>query len=102
MFGEFLNIIFRSIKLDKSLYKENRYFGEAGSHGFKSGPLLLIIEIRVEAETSSLQVCVFLGLRPGMRNLPTFRKISKSLKKRSRDLSANLCNFGTIAILANR
>ena len=30
MFGEFLNIIFRSIKLDKSLYKENRYFGEAG------------------------------------------------------------------------
>ena len=30
MFGEFLNIIFRSIKLDKSLYKENRDFGEAG------------------------------------------------------------------------
>ena len=29
MFGEFLNIIVRSIKLDKSLYKENKYFGEA-------------------------------------------------------------------------
>ena len=29
MFGEFLNIIFRSLKLDKTLYKENRYFGEA-------------------------------------------------------------------------
>jgi len=29
MFGEFLNIIFRSIKLDKSLYSENRNFGEA-------------------------------------------------------------------------
>ena len=29
MFGEFLNIIIRSIKLDKSLYKENKNFGEA-------------------------------------------------------------------------
>ena len=29
MFGEFLNIIVRSLKLDKSLYKENKYFGEA-------------------------------------------------------------------------
>tara|TARA_B100000700_G_C14744737_1_gene714702 strand:- start:232 stop:777 length:546 start_codon:yes stop_codon:yes gene_type:complete len=29
LFGEFLNIIVRSIKLDKSLYKENKYFGEA-------------------------------------------------------------------------
>ena len=29
MFGEFLNIIVRSIKLDKSLYKETKYFGEA-------------------------------------------------------------------------
>ncbi len=29
MFGQFLNIIVRSLKLDKSLYKENKYFGEA-------------------------------------------------------------------------
>ena len=29
MFGEFLDIIFRSIRLDKSLYKDNRNFGEA-------------------------------------------------------------------------
>ena len=29
MFGEFLNIIVRSIKLDKTLYKDNRNFGEA-------------------------------------------------------------------------
>ena len=29
MFGEFLNIIFKSIKLDKSLYIDNRNFGEA-------------------------------------------------------------------------
>ena len=30
MFALFLNIIVRSIKLDKSLYKDNQYFGEAG------------------------------------------------------------------------
>ena len=30
MFAQFLNIIARSIKLDKSLYKDNKYFGEAG------------------------------------------------------------------------
>ena len=29
MFGEFLNIIARSLKLDKSLYKDNKNFGEA-------------------------------------------------------------------------
>ena len=30
MFAQFLNILARSIKLDKSLYRENKYFGEAG------------------------------------------------------------------------
>ena len=29
MFGEFLNIIFKSIKLDKSLYADNKNFGDA-------------------------------------------------------------------------
>ena len=29
MFGEFLNIVVKSLKLDKSIYKENKYFGEA-------------------------------------------------------------------------
>jgi len=29
MFGEFLNIFFRSLKLDKNLYKDNVNFGEA-------------------------------------------------------------------------
>ena len=29
MLAEFLNIFFRSLKLDKSLYKDNKYFGEA-------------------------------------------------------------------------
>ena len=29
MLAEFLNIIFKSLKLDRSIYRENRYFGEA-------------------------------------------------------------------------
>ena len=29
MFGEFLNIVFKSIKLDKSLYSDNKNFGDA-------------------------------------------------------------------------
>ena len=29
MFGEFLNIVFKSIKLDKSLYTDSKNFGEA-------------------------------------------------------------------------
>ena len=29
MLAEFLNIFFRSLKLDRTLYKENKYFGEA-------------------------------------------------------------------------
>jgi len=29
MFAQFLDIIFRSLKLDKSLYKDSRYYGEA-------------------------------------------------------------------------
>ena len=29
MFAQFLDIIFRSLKLDRNLYREQRYFGEA-------------------------------------------------------------------------
>ena len=29
MFAELLNIFFKSLKLDKTLYKDNKYFGEA-------------------------------------------------------------------------
>jgi hypothetical protein len=29
MFAEFLNIVFKSIKLDKSLYSDSKNFGEA-------------------------------------------------------------------------
>ena len=29
MFAQFLDIVFRSLKLDRNLYKDQRYFGEA-------------------------------------------------------------------------
>ena len=41
MFGQFLNIIVRSLKLDKSLYKDNKYFGEAAIY---FAGLIMILE----------------------------------------------------------
>ena len=41
MFGQFLNIIVRSIKLDKSLYKDNKNFGEAAIY---SAGLIMILD----------------------------------------------------------
>jgi hypothetical protein len=41
MFGEFLSIIVRALKLDKSLYKENKNFGEAAIY---FAGLIIILE----------------------------------------------------------
>ena len=43
MFGEFLSIIFRSIKLDKSLYKDNKNFSEASI--YFSGLIMILFGI---------------------------------------------------------
>ena len=43
MFAQFLNIIARSIKLDKSLYKDNKYFGEAGI--YFAGLVMIMLNI---------------------------------------------------------
>ena len=40
MFGEFLDIIFRSIKLDKTLYSDNKNFGEAAI--YYSGLIMIL------------------------------------------------------------
>ena len=45
MFSEFLEIVFKSIKLDKSLYRDNKYFGEAAI--YFSG-LIMILDGRIE------------------------------------------------------
>ena len=41
MLAEFLNIFFKSLKLDRSLYKENKYFGEAAIY---FAGLIMILE----------------------------------------------------------
>ena len=46
MFGEFLNIIFKSIKLDKSLYSDNRNFGEASIY---FAGLIMILDVMAGA-----------------------------------------------------
>ena len=43
MFGEFLNIIFKSIKLDKTLYSDNKNFGEASI--YFSGLIMILTGI---------------------------------------------------------
>ena len=41
MFGEFLNIIAKSLKLEKSLYRESKFYGEAGIY---FAGLIMILE----------------------------------------------------------
>mgnify|MGYP003340547102 CR=1 FL=1 len=51
MFGEFLNIIFKSIKLDKSLYTDGKNFGEASVYFYCLIMILYWIAVAVAANT---------------------------------------------------
>jgi hypothetical protein len=59
MFGIFLDIIFRSLKLDKSLYTESRYFGEAGIY---FAGLIMILEGVAGAVAANTFVKTSIGL----------------------------------------
>ncbi len=59
MFGEFLNIVVRSIKLDKSLYKENKNFGEAGIY---FAGLIMILDGVAGAVAANTLVKTSIGL----------------------------------------
>ena len=59
MFGEFLNIVVRSIKLDKSLYKENKNFGEAGIY---FAGLIMILDGVAGAVAANTMVKTSIGL----------------------------------------
>ena len=59
MFAQFLNIIVRSIKLDKSLYKDSKYFGEAGI--YFSG-LVMILDGVAGAVAANTMVKTSLGI----------------------------------------
>ena len=52
MLAEFLNIFFRSIKLDKSLYKENKYFGEAAI--YFSGLIMILDGVAGAVATNTI------------------------------------------------
>ena len=60
MFGEFLNIIVRSIKLDKTLYKDNKNFGEAAIY---FAGLIMILDGLAGAVTAVL-ITVFAATAP--------------------------------------
>jgi len=59
MFGEFLNIIVRSIKLDKTLYKDNKNFGEAAIY-------FAIIIILITAIIGLIPGSIFLKFMSGV------------------------------------
>ena len=59
MFGEFLDIIFKSLKLDKSLYKNNKYFGEAAIY---FAGLIVILEGVAGALAANVYVKTSIGI----------------------------------------
>ena len=59
MFGEFLNIIFKSIKLDRSLYKDNKNFGEAAIY---FAGLIMILDGVAGADAANTVVKTAIGV----------------------------------------
>ena len=55
MFGEFLNIVFKSIKLDKTLYSDNRNFGEASIY---FAGLIMILDGVAGAVAANTIICL--------------------------------------------
>ena len=59
MFGEFLSIIVRSIKLDKTLYKDNKNFGEAAIY---FAGLIMILDCIAGAVAANTIIKTAIGL----------------------------------------
>ncbi len=52
MFAQFLEIFFKSLKLDKSLYRDNKYFGEAAI--YFAGPCMILDGVAGAVAANSL------------------------------------------------
>tara|TARA_B100001142_G_C14175463_1_gene593999 strand:- start:223 stop:795 length:573 start_codon:yes stop_codon:yes gene_type:complete len=74
MFGEFLNIILRSIKLDKTLYSDNNNFGEASIYYAIILILLMAIISMVPGSVLYQHMSNVLGVS-GILKGPSFRSI---------------------------
>ena len=68
MLAEFLNIFFRSLKLDKSLYKENKYFGEAAIY---FAGLIMILDGVAGAVAANTVIKTSVGM-PGLTAIITW------------------------------
>ena len=69
MFGEFLNIIFKSIKLDKSLYTDSRNFGEASIY---FAGLIMILDGVAGAVAANTVIKTAIGMSGGTGLLTWF------------------------------
>ena len=68
MFGEFLNIIFKSIKLDKSLYSDSKNFGEASIY---FAGLIMILDGKC------IKSCSLLAVQCNKKSIKTIESIGK-------------------------
>ena len=59
MFGEFLNIIFKSIKLDKTLYSDNKNFTEASIY---FGGALIVSPIYSMSTGFLIVICIIIAI----------------------------------------
>jgi hypothetical protein len=65
MFGEFLSIVFKSIKLDKSLYSDNKNFGEAAIY---FAGLIMILDGVAGAVAANTVIKTAVGMSGTNRN----------------------------------
>ena len=76
MFGEFLSIVFKSIKLDKSLYSDNKNFGEAAIY---FAGLIMILDGVAGAVAANTVIKTAVGMSGLTAILTMSRKLLRSV-----------------------
>ena len=91
MFAEFLNIIVRSLKLDKTLYKDNRNFGEAAI--YFAG--LIIILGGIGGAIAANTVIKMVNIWPSRESIPIKRLNATKFKPDAFNINSTPINIAT-------
>ena len=103
MFGEFLNIVFKSIKLDRSLYSDNRNFGEASGLLDEPARKRLLSTVRSEILRLDLQTRVNIRLcMLGVSACVLPRRLDSPLTSDELDAIAEALNNANIGVIETR
>ena len=93
MFAEFLNIIFKSIKLDKTLYKDNRNFGEAAI--YFAGLIIILGGISgAIAANTVIKTPIAMIMQTAIKKLLVIR-----MEKEGAEISSLFINFSLLQLL---